>query len=139
MRCAEELARIGSSAPATAATWTRNQYQRAPVLTGRSIRVIYAYPSDGVDRGAEVAPRISADVDEIAAWFRRAHPDSTDTMARQDHTFMAAPIEAMEVFLTEVDAEHGSIEGYFSSIGVEADMIDAFRAAVIQPERIPSG
>ena len=75
----------------------------------------------------------AAAMDEIAAWFRRAHPDSTDTMARQDHTFMAAPIEAMEVFLTELDAEHGSIEGYFSSIGVDGDAVEAYRAVVTQP------
>lgn len=74
-------------------------------------------------------------MDEIAAWFRRAHPDSTDTMARQDHTFMAAPIEAMEVFLTGLDAEFGSVEGYFTSIGVAPDVTRAYRAVVTQPAR----
>lgn len=61
---------------AGAAAWcgTTTTQDRAPVLTGRSIRVIYAYPSDGVDRGAEVAPRISADVDEIAAWWHVQDP-----------------------------------------------------------------
>ncbi len=95
----------------------------------------------GVDHGTIAADYhlTAAAMDEIAAWFRRTHPDSTDTMARQDHTFMAAPIEAMEVFLAGVDAEHGSIEGYFGSIGVGPDTIDAFRAAVTQPERTRRG
>ena len=61
---------------ATAATWcgTTTTQDRAPALTGRSIRVIYAYPSDGVDRSAEVASRMSADVDEIDAWWRGQDP-----------------------------------------------------------------
>lgn len=43
---------------------------RAPAVTGRSVRVVYVIPSDGADRTVELAPRISADVDEIAAWWR---------------------------------------------------------------------
>ncbi len=43
---------------------------RAPAVAGRTIRVLYVIPSDGADRTAELAPRISADVDEIAAWWR---------------------------------------------------------------------
>ena len=43
---------------------------RAPAVAGRTIRVVYVIPSDGADRTGELAPRISADVDEIAAWWR---------------------------------------------------------------------
>jgi hypothetical protein len=43
---------------------------RLPSVTGRSIRVVLTFPSDGADRSTELAPRISADVDEIAAWWR---------------------------------------------------------------------
>jgi hypothetical protein len=35
------------------------------------IRVLYAVPSDGTDRSAELAPRIAAEIDEIDAWWRR--------------------------------------------------------------------
>jgi Divergent InlB B-repeat domain len=61
---------------AVAAPWcgTTTTQDRAPALTGRSIRVIYAYPSDGVDRSSEVASRMSADVDEIDAWWRGQDP-----------------------------------------------------------------
>jgi hypothetical protein len=62
---------LGAGA-AQAATWcgTTTTQDRAPALTGRTIRVIYAYPSDGADRSADVAPRISGDVEEIDAWWR---------------------------------------------------------------------
>jgi hypothetical protein len=43
---------------------------RAPAVTGRTIRVLYVIPSDAPDRTAERAPRISADIDEITAWWR---------------------------------------------------------------------
>ena len=57
---------------ARAAPWcgTTTTEDRPATVTGRSIRVVYAIPSDGADRSAERAPQISADVDEIAAWWR---------------------------------------------------------------------
>jgi len=61
---------------AAAAAWcgSTTTKDRPPALAGRSIRVMYAYPSDGPDRSAEIAPRISADVDEIDAWWRGQDP-----------------------------------------------------------------
>jgi hypothetical protein len=61
---------------AQAATWcgTTTTQDRPPALTGRSVRVVYAYPSDGADRSALIAPRVSADVDEIDAWWRSQDP-----------------------------------------------------------------
>jgi Divergent InlB B-repeat domain len=57
---------------AVAAPWcgTTTTKDRPPSVAGRSIRVVYAYPSDGLDRSAQLAGRISADIDEIDAWWR---------------------------------------------------------------------
>ncbi len=57
---------------AGAAPWcgTTTTEDRPATVTGHSIRVVYAIPSDGADRSAERAPQISADVDEIAGWWR---------------------------------------------------------------------
>jgi Divergent InlB B-repeat domain len=57
---------------ALAAPWcgTPTTEDRPPAITGRSIRVVYAYPSDAPDRSAERAGLISSDVDEVAAWWR---------------------------------------------------------------------
>ena len=61
---------------ARAATWcgTTTTQNRPPALTGRSVRIVYAYPSDGADQSAQVAARVSADVDEIDAWWRGQDP-----------------------------------------------------------------
>jgi Divergent InlB B-repeat domain len=57
---------------ARAAPWcgTTATEDRPPALAGRTIHVALAFPADGADRSAELAPRISADVDEIAAWWQ---------------------------------------------------------------------
>ena len=69
---------------ALAAPWcgTTTTQDRPPALTGRPIRVVYAYPSDGPDRSGDVAPRISADVDEIDAWWRGQDPLRTPRFDR---------------------------------------------------------
>ncbi len=61
---------------AQAAPWcgTATAQDRPPTLTGRAIRVVYAYPSDGPDRSAELAARISDDVDQIDAWWLGQDP-----------------------------------------------------------------
>jgi hypothetical protein len=61
---------------ALAAPWcgTTTTQDRAPSLTGRSIRIVYAYAADAPDRSGEVASRISADVDAIDDWWRAQDP-----------------------------------------------------------------
>jgi List-Bact-rpt repeat protein len=58
---------------AAAAPWCGavSTTDRPAVLGGHVIRVLYATPSDGVDRSVELAPRIAAEADEIDAWWRR--------------------------------------------------------------------
>jgi hypothetical protein len=62
---------------ALAASWcgTTTTENRPPAITGRSIRVIYAYPSDAPDRSAERAAQISTDVETVAGWWRGQDPD----------------------------------------------------------------
>lgn len=57
---------------AAAAPWcgTVAAEDRPAVVGGNHVRVLYAIPSDGADLSAERAPLISADVDEIDAWWR---------------------------------------------------------------------
>ena len=64
---------------AHAADWcgTVSTVDRPAVLAGNPIRVVYALPADGSDRSAELAPQISADVDEIDAWWRLSDPTRT--------------------------------------------------------------
>jgi hypothetical protein len=44
---------------------------------GRQTHVIYAFPSDGVDRFAQVASGISSDIASIDDWWRRQDPSRT--------------------------------------------------------------
>src|SRR5918994_7554544 len=57
---------------AGAAEWcgTVGADDRPAALGGNPVRVIYAIPSDGQDGSAAAAPRISAGVDQIDAWWR---------------------------------------------------------------------
>jgi hypothetical protein len=66
----------GAAEARSSAPWcgTITAQDRPPALTGRSIRVIYAYPSDGGDRSGQLAPQLSADVDAIDAWWRAQDP-----------------------------------------------------------------
>jgi len=61
---------------ALAVPWcgTTTTQDRAPAVTGRSIRVVYAYAADAPDRSGDLAPRISADVDAIDEWWRGQDP-----------------------------------------------------------------
>jgi hypothetical protein len=65
---------VGAGWPqaAAAAPWcgTLAGDDRPAIVGGNHIRVLYAIPTDGADRSGELAPRISADVDEIDAWWR---------------------------------------------------------------------
>ncbi len=61
---------------AHAADWcgTVSTVDRPFVLAGNPVRVVYATPADGADRSAELAAQISADIDEIDAWWRLNDP-----------------------------------------------------------------
>ena len=63
----------GQARAATAAAWcgTVSQEDRPQAIGGYPVHVIYAYPADGVDRSASLAPQIAAIVDEIDGWWRR--------------------------------------------------------------------
>ena len=51
---------------------------RTPDLaTGQQVHVIYAFPSDGVDRYTSLAPLIVADLTAIDAWWRRQDASRT--------------------------------------------------------------
>jgi len=64
---------------AEAAPWcgTAAQADRPAIATGHPVRVVYLFPSDGVDRTAELAPRIWAEVEEIDLRWRTRDPTRT--------------------------------------------------------------
>src|SRR6185503_13570705 len=106
-----------------AATWcgTTTTQNRPPALTGRSIRVIYAYPSDGADRSVQLAPRLSADVDAIDAWWLAQDPAREP---RFDRASFACGLQAdiLSLRLSETAAT-------LRSSGVRGDRIEAQASA----------
>jgi hypothetical protein len=99
---------------ALAAPWcgTTTTQDRAPVFTGRTIRVVYAYASDGADRSGELAPRISADVDAIDDWWRGQDPSREPRFDRA--TFACGPqadILVLRLSDSTADLRRGSGRG----------------------------
>lgn len=70
------LALGGWSAPAGAAPWcgTTAATDRAQVVAGPFVHVVYAIPSDGPDHTDVLAPQIADDVAQIEAWWASQDP-----------------------------------------------------------------
>ncbi|MDQ2648108.1 MAG: tyrosine-protein phosphatase [Actinomycetota bacterium] len=64
-------------------------------------------------------------------WLREHHPDAVDAMSSQPKEYMAAPAEAMEAFLTEVDNRYGSMHGLADHLGIQAKTIKSLSTALL--------
>ena len=109
MGAALAVAAAVSAADALAAPWcgTTTTQDRPATVTGRSIRVVYAYPSDAPDRSAERAGQISADVDEVAAWWRGQDPDREP---RFDKAAFSCGSQA-DLFVVRLPQDSASLRG----------------------------
>src|SRR5438093_1043702 len=68
------------AAPAKASTWcgTASTTDRVPnVLAGDVVHAVYAFPSDGADRLAQIATQMQTDAEQIDAWWRTQDPTRT--------------------------------------------------------------
>ena len=100
-------AALAAPGTARAAEWcgTLATQDRPALATGPHVRVVYAVAADGIDRGAEIAPLLWADVQEIDAWWRAN--DSSRTVnfdlaqfacgAQVDLTLLQLPFPAAEL------------------------------------------
>jgi hypothetical protein len=73
------VAALAGPGAAEAAPWCGSvaPADRPAIATGHPVRVVYAFPADGVDRSAELAPRIWAELEEVDAWWRANDPART--------------------------------------------------------------
>ncbi len=70
-------------------------------------------------------------MDRMVEYVRATYPERLDTMADQPTVFLDAPEAAMGLFLADLRARHGSVEGYAADIGVEVGVVDALRANLL--------
>lgn len=70
-------------------------------------------------------------MERMRAWATREFPELAEQMADTPSAFMAALPEAMDEVLTDLDAQHGSVEAYVRRIGVGAAALDALAASLL--------
>ena len=57
-------------------------------------------------------------MDRFRAWIVETYPEAADAMSDQPQAFLAAPAEAMHLFLAGLRERHGSVDDYVASLGV---------------------
>ena len=60
-------------------------------------------------------------------WVIATYPEAADAMSDQPAAFLAAPVEAMHLFLERLRAEFGSVHDYVVGLGVTEATLDAVR------------
>ncbi|MBA3347711.1 MAG: hypothetical protein H0T13_04040, partial [Actinobacteria bacterium] len=118
------LAGPGWAGPETAfaAEWcgSVSEQDRPTTLAGHPVRVVYAIPADGADRSGERAPRISADIDEIDAWWRAN--DASRTPRFDVFPFACGPqVDLTLLRLRATTAEFAPSDGRWERILGELD------------------
>jgi protein-tyrosine phosphatase len=73
----------------------------------------------------------AASMDRMIDRLRRDRPDQLNLMNDQPSAFMMAPAGAMEHFLVELRARHGSAVGYVTDIGVEPEAVAELRRTLL--------
>ena len=64
-------------------------------------------------------------------WVIATYPEAADAMTEQPSAFLAAPAEAMHLFLERVRAGYGSMHDYVADLGVTDDTLNAVRANLL--------
>ncbi|HJQ41718.1 MAG TPA: tyrosine-protein phosphatase [Jatrophihabitantaceae bacterium] len=64
-------------------------------------------------------------------WIIENFPDAADAMSKQPDAFLAAPAEAMHLFLERVRTTFGSFDAYVGGLGVEDATLDAVRSNLL--------
>ncbi len=78
---------------------------------------------------AEAMPR-------MREWIRVNRPEGASLVDEVPAAFLAADPEAMRRTLARLTEEHGSIREYVASLGVEAEVVEALRDALLGVARV---
>ncbi|HEY2813692.1 MAG TPA: tyrosine-protein phosphatase [Acidimicrobiales bacterium] len=66
-------------------------------------------------------------MDRFRVWLFETYPEAADAMSDQPKAFLAAPSEAMHMFLSGLRERHGSVHQYAHSLGVPDEVITAMQ------------
>ena len=75
----------------------------------------------------------SAATERWLGWARIHRPEIVDAVQRLPGPWLVAPAEAIGYFLDDLRSEHGSIEAFAASVGVDATAIDHMRRHLLEP------
>jgi protein-tyrosine phosphatase len=70
-------------------------------------------------------------MDSLVERLKRDSPESLTAMNDQPSAYLAAPREAMAMFLAHVNSTYGSMTHYVNHIGIESDVIDSLQANLL--------
>lgn len=75
----------------------------------------------------------SAATERWFAWARINRPEIVESVSTLPSPWLVAPAEAIELFLADLRSEHGSIEAFAASIGVDAEAVGDMRGHLLEP------
>jgi protein-tyrosine phosphatase len=120
---AEAVGLIADSANAPVVVHCVAGKDRTGIVCGLTLAVL-GVPDD--DIAADYALSTAAS-ERFSAWVRATVPDAEEPPP----PFLASPAEAMMLFLTELRAGYGSVEGYLHHAGVTEEQLTALRTHLL--------
>ncbi|MGC4896406.1 tyrosine-protein phosphatase [Micromonospora sp. DT31] len=120
---AEAIGLIADSANAPVVVHCVAGKDRTGIVCALTLSVL-GVPDDDVVADYALSTAAS---ERFQTWVRTTLPDAADPPL----PFLASPAEAMELFLAELRAGHGSVEGYLIHAGVAEHQLDALRTHLL--------
>jgi protein-tyrosine phosphatase len=80
----------------------------------------------------------TAGIQRMREWVLRESPEMAARMLDAPDAFMAAAPEALDIILSRLCAEHGSIEAYLVAIGVSTDVQERLADLLLDPVPRPA-
>lgn len=75
----------------------------------------------------------SASTQRWLAWARTHRPELVEQVLALPGPWHLAPADAIQLFLDDLRSEHGSVEAYARSVGIDAAAIAEMRAHLLEP------
>jgi protein tyrosine/serine phosphatase len=91
---------------------------------------VLGVPDDAIVADYHLSERA---LEPTIAWAEVNDPDMATWMANAPPWMLRCPAPTMQAFLDILRAQHGSIEGFLTDAGLEADVTEVLRARLLEP------